>query len=97
MEKEIISLQKPHWHALFFVIGAAVLIVVGLSVTVTTGLSSASDRVFAVEAMISGLITEVIFRKSFKKQLVFMESIPVPFIVFWPLLCLYVFVFTPFE
>ncbi len=97
MKEKPISLIKPHWHALFFVIGGAILIVIGLTLTMTTGLSAASDRIFAIEALISGLITEVIFRKALNKRLIFLESIPVPFWVFWPLLCLYVFIFTPFE
>jgi hypothetical protein len=97
-ELELISLIRPHWYALFFVSGAVILIVVGLSIGITTGLSAADDRVFAVEALISGLLAEfLVFRRLLKKRLVLILKWPVPFVYFWPLLCLYVFVARPFE
>ena len=92
-----VSLLRPQWHALFFVIGGAVLIAAGLLVTILTGLSSSSDQVFAIEALFSGLTTEIIFRKVLKKRLIFLEILPIPFFYFWPILCLYIFVFRPFE
>jgi hypothetical protein len=99
MEAEIddISLQKPHWFLLFFIVGWVILIVIGLSLTMLTGLSGADDRVFAVEALVAGLLTEGVFRKVLRKRLVFAESIPIPFLYTWPLICMYVFLFQPLD
>jgi hypothetical protein len=94
---QTVTLNAPHWHALYFFVGGAVLIVVGLSVTVLTGMSATSDRVFAIEALLSGLITEQIFRRAFRRRLMFLEKPPIPFLLSWVLICAYVFLFRPFE
>jgi hypothetical protein len=61
----------PQWGALFFVIGGAILIPIGLFVWFLLDLSAASDRVFAVEALISGLLAEQVFRRLFRRKLMF--------------------------
>lgn len=97
--KEIrdVCLDEPHWHALFFVIGGAVLLAIGLTVRFTTGLSAADDRVFAVEALASGLVVDFMFRKLLHKRLTLIAAWPTRFIYVWPLLCLFVFIVRPFE
>ena len=90
-------LREPHWHALFCLLGGLILLVIGVSVRFITGLSSADDRVFALEALISGIIADFLIRKLWHRRLIFLKSFPVPFVAGWFLLCLYVFVFRPFE
>jgi len=92
-----VYLINPIWAGLFFVIGGATVVMLGLLVRVTTGLSAASDQVFALEALASGLIAELVFRYRIKKNLLLAPGVEVPFYYFWPWLCLYVFLFSPFE
>ncbi len=87
----------PQWGALFLVIGGAVLIVIGVLVRFLLGLSAASDMVFAVEALISGLCAELVFRTILYRRLVVGPKLEIPIIYLWPLLCLYVFIARPFE
>lgn len=97
-EPETIDLSKAYWHALFFVIGGAILLVVGLTATLLLGVSAADDRIFAVEALISGLLTEFFFfRRLLSKRLALLLKPQILFVYVWPLLCLYVFVTRPFE
>ncbi len=97
-ELEVVSLSKPYWHAVFFVTGAIVLIIIGVSVRFILDLSAADDRVFSIEALVSGLIVEyIIFRKLLQKRLVMSIQPNIPFVFVWPILCLYVFVARPFE
>lgn len=87
----------PHWGAFFFLAGAVVLVVIGVSVFLILGLSASSDRVFASEALLSGLIVDLGFRHILNRKLVLAPKLEIPFIYLWPLLCLYVFIFCPFE
>lgn len=87
----------PHWGALFFLMGGGFLLVIGVSVRFLLELSAASDRVFAAEALISGLATELVFRWIMHRKLVVAPKVEIPFVYLWPLLCLYVFIARPFE
>lgn len=87
----------PHWGALFFVIGGAFLLLIGVSVRFLLGFSAASDQVFAIEALISGLAADLVFRRFMRRRLVVAPKVEVPFVYIWPLLCLYVFIARPFE
>lgn len=87
----------PQWGMAFFIIGAAFLIIIGLSTRVLLGLSAASDRVFAIEALFSGILVEIVLRQVFKRKLVVAPKLEIPFAYIWPLLCLYVFFVRPFE
>jgi len=87
----------PHWGALFFAIGGAILIVIGVLIRFLLALSAASDMVFAVEALISGLCAEIVFHKILHRKLIVAPKVKIPFICLWPLLCLYVFIARPFE
>jgi hypothetical protein len=92
-----VYLINPIWLALFLGIGGIIIIPTGIVVLFLTGLSSASDRVFAVEAFITGVITVEIFKRWFKKKLVVAPKITSSFLYFWALFCLYIFVYGPFE
>lgn len=95
---ETVDLRKAHWHALFFVVGGGFLLVVGLTATLTLGVSAADDRIFALEALVSGLLTEFLFfRRLLNKRLALLLKPQILFVYVWPLLCLYVFVTRPFE
>ncbi len=95
---KIIDLSQPYWHALFFVIGGVLLLVVGLTATLLFGVSAADDRVFAVEALISGLLADFLFfRRLMKRKLVLLAKPQIQFSYVWPLLCIYVFLARPFE
>ncbi len=90
-------LVYPHWGALFFLIGGILLLVIGVSVRYILGLSAVSDRVFAIEALLSGLLAELVFRRRLNRKLVVAPKVEIPFFYLWPLLCLYVFIARPFE
>ncbi len=95
---EDVSLQQPHWHALFFVVGGVILLVIGVTVRFALDLSAADDRVFAVEAFVSGMLAELLFFRGWlRKRLILTHRLPVAFVYVWPLLCLYVFLMRPFE
>jgi len=85
------------WSLLFFLIGGAILLVGGLSLTLLTGLSATSDRVFAIEALVSGLLADLAIRRFFRKRLVVAPKIEIPLVYVWPLLCVYIFLARPFE
>ncbi|MCK5050207.1 MAG: hypothetical protein KAS53_00610 [Candidatus Cloacimonetes bacterium] len=87
----------PYWGALFLLIGGAFLVVIGISVRLILGLSAVSDRVFAIEALLSGFLAELVFRRLLNRKLVIAPKLKIPFIYFWPLLCFYVFIARPFE
>jgi hypothetical protein len=87
----------PHWGILFFLIGGAFLLLIGISVRFLIGLSSASDQVFAVEALISGIAADLMFRRFMHRKLVVAPKVEIPLIYVWPLLCIYVFIAQPFE
>ncbi len=91
------SMVNPKWAALFFFGGGAVLIVLGVLVRVLLGLSAASDRVFAVEALISGLVVIWFIHFRLQLKLVVSPIVRIPFVYVWLLLCAYVFLFEPLE
>ena len=94
---EKVYLITPLWHLLFFVMGAFILILIGISVRLITGLSSSDDRVFAVEALVTGLLTEIVIKKWFHKELYLFPKLNLRFYYFWIFLSFYVFIFQPFE
>ena len=94
---EKVYLIKPVWHGLFFVLGLIILLLIGIPVRFITGLSSADDRVFAVEALITGLLTERVIKYWFHKELYLFPKLNLRFAYFWIGLGIYVFIFQPFE
>lgn len=87
----------PHWGALFFLIGGAFLLLIGASVRFLLGFSAASDQIFAIEALISGLAADLAFRRFMRRRLVVAPKVEITFMYLWSLLCLYVFIMRPFE
>jgi hypothetical protein len=87
----------PHWGAMFLMIGGAFLLLLGVWVRFLLGFSAASDQVFAIEALISGLAADLVFRRFMRRRLVVAPKVEIPFMYIWPLLCLYVFIARPFE
>ena len=73
------------------------LIAIGLTATVLFGVSSSSDRVFAVEALLAGLGAEAFIRLRLKRRLMLLTKPPISLFAAWPILCLYVFLARPFE
>ncbi len=96
-ERKTTYIFFPQWGALFSLIGGAILIPIGLLVWFLLDLSAASDRVFAVEALISGLLADQVFRRLFRRNLMAIPKIKIPFVYVWILLCLYVFIAQPFD
>lgn len=94
---KITPVIAPHWGALFFAIGGVFLLLIGILVRFLLGFSAESDQVFAIEALISGIATDLVFRQFMSRRLVLAPKIEIPFMYIWPLLCLYVFVMRPFE
>jgi hypothetical protein len=84
-------LINPIWSGLFFIIGGVIVILIGVPVRFITGLSAASDQVFAVEALVSGLLTEQVFKYWLKRKLVLAPKVEIPFHYIWPWLCVYFF------
>jgi hypothetical protein len=66
-------------------------------VRLLSGLSAASDKVFAIEALISGLAADFIFRRFLSRKLVFAPKVEIPLVYLWPFLCAIVFIARPFE
>lgn len=87
----------PHWLALFSILGGVLVIIIGVFVRFILGLSSSSDQVFAVNALIAGILVELGFRFWLKRPLVLAPKIEIPFYFIWPLICLYIFLARPFE
>jgi hypothetical protein len=87
----------PQWGIVFFLMGGVFLLLIGLSASFLFGISATSDRVFATEALFSGILVEIVLKKIFKRRLVISPKVEIPFIYIWPLLCLYVFIVRPFE
>lgn len=88
---------NPLYAGLFFVVGLAFLLVIGVSVRFVLGYSAASDRVFAIEALVSGVLANLVIRYAMHRRLMLIPKLPIPFIYFWPLLCLYIYIARPFE
>lgn len=91
------SMLSPKWAALFLLGGGAVLLVLGVLVRLLLGLSAASDRVFALEALISGLVVIWFIHFQFGLKPVLTSKLRIPFLYVWLLLCAYVFFLRPFE
>ncbi len=87
----------PHWAALFSLVGGVFVVVIGVSVWLISGLSASSDRVFAIEALLSGLLVDLGFRCILNRKLVLAPKLEIPFIYLWLLLCLYVFITQPLK
>lgn len=96
-ETKRVYLNKPVWHFIFFLFGLIIVLLIGIPVWFITGLSSADDRVFAVEALIAGLLSEFVIKKWFHKELYLFPKLNFRFYYFWILLSFYVFAFQPFE
>jgi hypothetical protein len=96
-ETERVYLIKPLWHFIFFLLGLIILFLIGIPVWFFTGLSSSDDRVFAVEALIAGFLTEFVIKKWFHKELYLFPKLNFRFYYFWIILSLYVFFYQPFE
>lgn len=88
---------NPKWAALFFFGGGAVLIVLGVLVWLLSGFSAASDRVFAMEALVSGLSVIGFIRFRLHRLPILEPIMKIPFVYVWLTLCAYVFFLTPFE
>ena len=87
----------PHWGTAFFVMGGVILLVIGVSVRFLLGFSAASDVVFSIEALFSGLGVDFVFRRWFGRKLVAAPKVEIPLVYLWPALCLYVMIARPFE
>lgn len=88
---------NPLYAGVFFVVGFIFLLVIGISVRFLLGYSAESDRVFAMEALVSGVLTDLVLRYVMHRRLMLLPKLPIPFIYLWPLLCLYVYIARPFE
>ena len=89
-------LTSPHWLGVFFLIAvpaSAVPFIVGFML----GLSVSSDIVFGVYALLSGTFADLLLRWRFRKALMALLTPPIPFMVVWLMLCLYVILFQPLE
>lgn len=73
------------------------LLVIGVSVRFMLGFSAASDQIFAAEALISGVATDLLLRRFKQLRLLIAPKVEIPFVYLWSLLCLYVFIARPFE
>lgn len=90
-------LIAPHWALVFLVVGATSLLTIGVPLRLVFGLSSASDQVFALEALGAGLCANLLLRRFARRKFVIAPGVRIPFWCFWSLLCGYVFLARPFE
>jgi hypothetical protein len=87
----------PQWSALFFVIGAIILLLIALPLNFITGLSSSSDAVFAIEALWSCILTDIFFRMRLRKKLVVGPMLKLPVAYCYTAVCIYIFLFQPLH
>ena len=90
-------LINPLWSGIFFIAGGVITVVIGIVVFIITDASAVSDKVFAVEALIGGLLTDFLLRRYAHRRLVVGPKLTIAFVWIWPLLCLYVFIFEPLN
>lgn len=72
-------------------------LVVHITVTMPLGFSVRSERVFAVLALLSGLIADFALRRAIKRKLVVSEKLKWSVSYVWVPLCLYIFAFEPLN
>ena len=94
--EEVSVLTSAHWTAAFFCIAVPASFV-PLIVGYFLGFSVASDPIFGIYALISGLFADVVLRWKFKKALMVWRKPRIPFNVLWVLLCFYVILFQPLD
>lgn len=98
--KKSVNLQPvyliyPHWALCFFVFGGAVLLIIGLSASLLLGVSAESDKVYAIEALLAGLISDFLSRKILKRKPVLAPKFELPIWILWSSTCVYIFIFEP--
>ena len=91
-----IYMITPHWAAIFAVGGEVILIIIQVAQWTVFRLSAVSTRVFAVEALLAGVIFDFVMRKKFHLKPMLFPKFKLTFIIFWVLMCIYVFIATPF-
>jgi hypothetical protein len=93
----VTHLIYPQWSILLLVVGGVTVVVLGVLAWLVLGVSATSDRVFAIEALLSGLSADqIFFRRFLRRRLVVAPKVAIPFLYLWPLVCLYVFLAQPF-
>ncbi len=86
----------PHWGTAFIIL-SAVISLVPMLIGFYLGFSVASDQVFAVYALISGVISDQILRMKFNIYLMISTKLKISFIWLWFLLCIYIFLANPLS
>ncbi|MDY6978437.1 MAG: hypothetical protein SV201_01035 [Pseudomonadota bacterium] len=77
----------PQWAGLFVVGGFLILLIVGVTANYLFGLTAKDSVVFAVEALFSGLVVDVILRKTIRRRLVVAPKLKIPNLIVWPIIC----------
>ena len=98
LQKKIdtLVLTAPQWPAVFVAL-AMILSLVPFIVGFLLGLSVASDVVFGIYALISGIAADMILRWKPGRILLVWRRPRIPFVAFWVALCAYVILIQPFE
>jgi hypothetical protein len=84
------------WGPVFLAMAIGISIALHILVFLTTGLSASSDVVFGSEALVSGIASFLILRKTMRLELVPFEKLRISFLWIWIPLCLYVILVQPF-
>ncbi len=73
---------------LFFIVGLPFVLLFGIAGFLITGHSARSDVVFAVYALPSGVIADIIVRRYFKIVTLFTDKPRIPFVYVWIAICI---------
>lgn len=95
-KKDTFVFTSPQWVTCFFAIAVPASLV-PFFIGFILGFSVASDVVFGLYALLSGIFADYIIRIRFKRSLMFFIKPRVPFILVWILLCFYVMLFSPLH
>ncbi len=85
------------WWGLFMGLSILISLVLLVLVFHPLGLSMASDTNFGLIALISGVISDQIFKLGFQKQVMISKMFPYSILYVWIPLCLYVIFFHPLD
>lgn len=95
--RSIAVVTNPHWGGVFIALAVPISIL-PFAIGFALGFTVASDVVFGLYALISGLASDAIIRYKLNIDLNILPIGPrLPFILLWVLLCIYVILFRPFE
>jgi hypothetical protein len=94
---ELVYFFSKFWWGMFIGLSIVISLVLLLLVFFPMGWSMASDTNFGLIALLSGLVSDQIFKLRLKKQMLISEKLAYSILYVWIPLCFYIMLFHPFE